>query len=119
MKMRKQSFALIVGTGLALTACGDMIASESEMDPITRAVSGQTLIQGENVINTNADGTMTGTTAGGDEIRGAWAVRNGQWCRTLTLPARLAGTACQDVELGDGEITFTAADGGSATYQVQ
>ena len=119
MKMRKQSFVLVAVAGMALTACGDMMTGEAEMDPITRAVSGQTLTLGDSAINVMPNGALTGTVPGG-ELRGAWEVRNGQWCRTITMPERTAGTACHDVELGDNQITFLNPDGSPGdTWQIQ
>ena len=94
------------------------MTGQAEMDPITRALAGNSLVLGDSIVNVNADGTLDGTTPNG-ELRGAWAVRDGRWCRTITLPETNAGTQCQEVELGEGEATLTAADGRASTWQIQ
>ena len=116
--MRKQTCILVAAAGLTLAACGDMMTGQAEMDPITRALAGNTISIGESVVNVNRDGTLDGTTPNG-ELRGAWAVRDGRWCRTITSPEANAGTQCQEVDLGEGEVTFTAANGQTSTWQIQ
>ena len=117
--MRASIFGMTAAAGLALSACGDMTGGQPEMDPITRAISGQTLTRGDNTIMIMPNGAMRGTTPAG-ELLGVWEVRDGQWCRTISAPENVAGTACQGVELGDGEITFLEGDGSPGnTWQIQ
>lgn len=103
--MRVKSFALFAAAGLALAACGETMGGATEMDPITRAVSGNTLTRGDTAIEVNTDGTL------GGHVRGTWTVSNGQWCDTIIEPEEVAGTTCMGVELGDGELTFINDDG--------
>ncbi|MCC5987678.1 MAG: hypothetical protein JJT95_08350 [Pararhodobacter sp.] len=117
--MKAQSFALVCAAGLALTACGDMMDRPADVDPVTRAVSGNTLTYGNVALNVNPDGTLDGTTPAGD-LRGTWMVQNGQWCDTIIEPEDQAGTTCMNVELGDSELTFINPDGSRGnTWQIQ
>lgn len=117
--MKKQTFALMATAGLALAACGDMMGGQPEPDPITRALSGNTITFGAVSMNVNRDGTLDGETPSGT-LQGRWAVRDGQWCDTIVEPENFAGTTCTDVELGDGEITFLDDDGSPGnTWQIQ
>lgn len=117
--MKAKSFALVCAAGLALTACGDMMNGSADIDPVTRAVSGNTLVHGDVAINVGTDGTLDGTTPGG-EFSGTWIVQNGQWCDTIIEPADMAGTTCMNVELGDSELTFINEDGSPGnTWQIQ
>ncbi|MCC5999794.1 MAG: hypothetical protein JJU19_02890 [Pararhodobacter sp.] len=108
--MKLQTLSIVTGAGLFLAACGDMAGGQPETDPVTRALSGNTMTFGEVSIEVNPDGTLAGETPDGD-LAGRWAVRDGQWCDTIVEPEAYAGTTCMDVELGDGEITFLDADG--------
>lgn len=63
------------------------------------------------VINANADGTLTG--AG---VKGTWTIKNGQWCRTLTEPKAFAGSACQKMDIQGNVMTLTRANGSTARY---
>jgi hypothetical protein len=117
-RMKLFTFSLIAGSVVALSACMPA-GTMTEADPITAAVSGRTLVAGETTINAGADGSLTGTLANGNALEGGWTVRDGQWCRTLTAPAAIAGTACQDAELGDGTLTLTNTDGSTTTWAIQ
>jgi hypothetical protein len=116
--MKLVTLSIIAGSIVALSACmptGGM----DDADPITSAVSGRSLTAGGTTINVGADGSLSGTSANGTEISGAWTVRDGQWCRTLTAPAAIAGTACQPAELGDGTLTLTNVGGTTTTWMIQ
>ena len=108
--MKATPFALAAAAGLALAACDGMMAGQPTMDPITRAVSGNTLTRGDVAITVNTDGTLEGTTPAG-EFSGTWTVQGEQWCDTIVEPADMAGTTCLNVDIGDGEITFINPDG--------
>lgn len=115
MKLLTAPTILVLLAGAA--ACVQ-VETTSEMDPITAAVSGRTLVAGESVLVAGADGSLSGTLANGAELTGAWVVRDGQWCRTLVTPESLAGTACQDAELGNGTITIDGTNG-ATTWTIQ
>ncbi|MGA9434656.1 MAG: hypothetical protein WBV62_10525 [Roseobacter sp.] len=52
----------------------------------------------------------------GNEITdGAWEIRNGKCCCTLTTPAQLAGTECQDITI-DGETATIVGRNGPVNY---
>jgi hypothetical protein len=54
---------------------------------------------------------MSGTVRGAP-FAGAWTVRNERFCRTITQPARLVGTECQDVTFNDdGSMTIDGVNG--------
>lgn len=93
---------LVCFTMIACSTTNEVIAD----DPLTAAISGKTLVQGDNRILFSPNGRLSGTLANGDEVAGAWAIRDGRYCRTLTSPERVAGTVCQDVELGEQTVSF-------------
>lgn len=80
-------------------------------DPISDAVSGKTLTHSKNKLKLRKNGKLTGNLSDGSKLSGAWTVRDGQFCRTLKKPERLAGTECQEAVLGDGVITITGRTG--------
>ncbi len=99
------------GWPFAILACFTMVAclatdEIAQDDPVTAAISGRTLVQGNNRLLLSSNGQLSGTLANGDEVEGAWTVRDGSYCRTLTSPERHAGTECQQAELGDGTVSF-------------
>lgn len=107
--------ALITAALLTLAACGG-----SAPDPITQAVSGRTLVQGDTRISPQANGDLVGTLANGDALAGTWRVKDGKWCRTLNAPERFSGPeVCQDVALGEGEIVITGSNGEPQTYTIE
>jgi hypothetical protein len=94
------------------------LAGPAMADPLTDALAGKTLVNDSSEIKVNADGSLIGT-AGGAALEGTWSVENGQWCRTLTAPARAAGSACQAATLNaDGTITFDGVRG-PVTYAIR
>lgn len=111
-------FAFTIGIFGVLSACNQTMNSTAvnpEADPITQAISGKRLVADRgDFIDVNANGILTGM-VGPDQsnrLAGAWEIRNGQWCRTLTEPAALAGTSCQDASLnGDGTVTIDGVNG--------
>lgn len=81
-----------------------------QMDPLTAAISGQSFMSGETRLTFQTDGRLVGAGPVGD-IRGAWTVRDGRLCRTLTAPQATAGTECQTAELREGGVAITRTDG--------
>ncbi|SDO61703.1 hypothetical protein SAMN05216196_10790 [Lutimaribacter pacificus] len=112
-----QKIFMLAGVGLLTTAC---VQATTEMDPLTAAISGKSIVAGSGaVVNVAPNGSLTGTLPNGTELEGAWTVRDGDFCRTLTAPDNLAGTKCQEAELGDGTVTLTDADGTSTLWTIQ
>lgn len=106
----KTKLALLM-TVTALLAAGCMQdQGTTQMDPLTAAVSGKTLVAGETSVYVNPNGTLSGQTPAGS-IAGTWEVRNGQWCRNLTAPAALANSACQDAQLNGNILTLPNSAG--------
>lgn len=110
------SFAVLA---FASTTMGCVPAtSNSDTDPITAAVSGRTLTLGSSRLDVGADGTLTGVIRNGDELVGTWSVQNGQWCRTIVQPTRLAGSECQNASVGNGTFTVDGLQG-PLTWQIE
>mgnify|MGYP001099742383 CR=1 FL=1 len=112
-----KSFPLVGALGF-LTACEATMSSDAttvDADPITQAISGKRLVADRgDYINVGANGSLTGMVGPNQSValEGAWVIRNGQWCRTLTAPSSLAGTDCQDATLnGDGTLTIDGVNG--------
>lgn len=116
--MNARTLGMIAAAGLALAACDNMMggqppvepAAQAHVDPITQALSGNTLTRGDISIHINPDGTLSGTSPAGDLI-GTWEVQDGQWCDTIVEPEAAAGAHCMAVALGDDEVTFINPDG--------
>lgn len=109
--------AALVAAGFILIACTETTTAPT--DPITARLAGNTLFNDNLRFTTNEDGSLVGTTAGGENIAGTWAVRDGKWCRTLSEPERLVGSACQDITLNDdGTVTIVGVNG-PGTFQFE
>ena len=80
-------------------------------DPITTAIAGKSITSAGAVIKLRKNGKLSGTMKNGTKLAGAWTVRDGKFCRTLTAPEAAAGTACQQAVLGNGTITITGKQG--------
>lgn len=95
------------------TTIAAIVASTALADPITEALSGKILVAPGQEITAHADGRLIGKVGQNldTDLVGAWEIRDGQWCRTLTEPAAAAGTACQDITLGDGVVTIVGGNG--------
>ncbi|MEM8956460.1 MAG: hypothetical protein AAGC86_01475 [Pseudomonadota bacterium] len=93
--------------------CLSLAATSVRADPVTEALAGKTLVAPGQNITTHADGTLTGKVGENLDIDliGTWEIRDGQWCRTLSQPAAAAGSACQDITLGDGVVTIVGSRG--------
>lgn len=111
----------VVASSVFLSACAEQpkIATDT-VDPITAAISGKSLVRDDAVFDVGSDGSLTGKGGPGmaTEFKGAWAIRDGKWCRTFTEPASFAGTECQPADLGDGTITITGR-AGPMVWQIQ
>lgn len=95
------------------------IASEAGADnsgKLKRQLSGKTLKNESVKLSLNRDGTMVGDTVAGDTLAGTWVVRDGNFCRTVVIPANLRGTECQSVTIKGKQATFTSPDGQSRSY---
>lgn len=103
--MKKKMLFICVAVSLA--GC----VSVDGGDPLYDAVVDRTLVRedGNLTIFAASDGTLTGTFPAGD-LEGTWEIRNGQWCRTVSSPERLAGSACQEMSLTENGVEINGAN---------
>ncbi len=108
---------LLIAATLGLGLAGAAVASDADL---TKALAGKTLVGGNAEIKVKKNGGLTGKVGkkGDIKIKGAWQIRDGKWCRTLSEPAQFAGTACQAMTLGDGTVTIDSSSG-PITYQIK
>ncbi len=99
---------------LVLAAAVPSSALASDAD-IKAALAGKTITSGKSVIKIRKNGRMTGKVGknGDVKIEGAWAIRDGKWCRTIKEPQSFSGTECQTLSFGDGTVSFTGSRGTS------
>ena len=101
----KKSIFMVLGA-VALAAC-------QTMSPLQSQLSGKTGTNANSTIAFNEDGTLSGS------VTGTWEARGGQFCRTITSPESVAGTACQDAEVDGDQLTITRENGSPVTYTLQ
>lgn len=117
-RLAKSGFLLAAAAALGVSGCmqtGGMAAGDmGEAESLTARLSGKTLTnETGGTIVLGADGSLSGV------VEDAWTERDGQFCRTLTSPARLAGTLCQNVCFDDeGTVTFLTGAGGDTPWTI-
>jgi len=113
-QMKKLSIALIASAAL-LTACGDRYSDPAPMplDPISQQLVGKKLTSTGMVLQLQEFNKMAGRAGpNGDVlIDGAWEIRQGKFCRTITAPAQMIGTECQDISIDGDTATLVGRDG--------
>lgn len=103
--------AATVIAGCTPSATTQAPATGAAAEGLQATLSGRTLSNDNGEINLGTNGRMSGTVRGAP-FAGAWTVRNEQFCRTITQPARVAGTECQDVTFNDdGTVTIDGVNG--------
>lgn len=92
-----------------MTATQAMASDEA----IKKTLAGKSIVNEGSEFKLRRNGGITGKAGPNRDIifKGAWAIRDGKWCRTFTEPKSFAGTECQPMELGDGTITITGRNG--------
>ena len=106
--MRK---SILIACVFAPTAgFGTVQAQADQTEKVWKAVSGKTLVNGKPKFKAHRNGRLTGS-SGSTKFKGAWTIRDGSWCRTITEPKEAAGTLCQQTVLGNGTITITGGNG--------
>lgn len=111
----------------ALIAGVSALASPSFADDFTRIeteaefrklVVNRKLTLGENYATFKKNGKVTGE-FGGAKLDGAWAWRDGYWCRTLTTHSK--NTDCQLMEISGNQLrgTRSRGKGQSFVYQIK
>lgn len=103
---------VILGLGLAV------FAAVPAMADLAGDLAGKTLVAKKTQITLGADGSLSGN-VGKDALQGSWSVSKGQFCRTITAPARLASEACLAASLSGGTLTVTRPDGTVLVYTVK
>lgn len=95
---------------LALSMGSPVFADDAA---IAKKLSGKTILHEAAEFKIRRNGRLTGKAGPKRDIvfKGAWAIRNGKWCRTFTEPEQWAGTECQPIEFGNGTITITGRNG--------
>lgn len=93
----------IVSASLGACAMPTDVPAE---DPVAEQLSGKTIARSGTTITLQPNGALVGSSPDGTEISGAWAVRDGRFCRTLATPESIAGTSCQGVEITGKTVVF-------------
>ncbi|QBF30421.1 hypothetical protein [Thalassococcus sp. S3] len=80
-------------------------------------VAGKTVVTDTSTVTILKNGKLRGTvTSNGAKISGAWAWRDGFWCRSVTVAGNDAGTDCQLVEVDGTRIRGTRDRGRGETF---
>ncbi|RVT83941.1 hypothetical protein DXV76_09510 [Rhodobacteraceae bacterium CCMM004] len=106
------SLAIVSLAGCQASTGGETV--RQSMSAPWLSIVDKTLVSGESRVVVKSDGTVVGT-----GIRGTWEERDGRYCRTLTEPARFAGTECQVVTLNGNQVSFDNQMGRVSTWTVQ
>ena len=116
----KQIAAALFASAVVLSACGGGSPEPAPMpaDPITQQLVGKTLTGTGLKMQLQEGNRMVGRAGVGTStvpIDGAWEIREGRFCRTLSAPSQLAGTECQDISI-EGETATIAGRNGPTTF---
>lgn len=119
--MKKLLIASIASATL-LAACGDTMTSSApdSMDPITAQLVGKRLTSTGMTLQLQEGNRMAGRAGPNGDVLldGFWEIREGQFCRTVTAPAQMAGTECQDITI-DGETATLVGRDGPTTFIIE
>lgn len=106
----------VIWVTIAISALAGSVA----MAEITaEQVAGKTLRLKGSVLVIGADGNLSGTTEKGEDVTGNWSVKNGEWCRTITAPARLANTDCKPATVKNRKLILTQKDGSTVAFNIK
>ena len=109
--------SLTILTIPALTILAACATSSADVDPLIAPIVDKTLTNSENgmTVVLGSDGSVKG--GNGDvTIEGAYEMRDGKYCRTLTLPESFAGTECQNVTITEDSVEFESPSGRRSTW---
>jgi hypothetical protein len=98
--------------------CFVLFAQIAQAQNLSEALAGKTLTSEKNSLLLSKDGRLTGV-LGKDKLVGAWTIRDGKFCRTISEPVRHAGTACQSVKIDGKVVTFMRADGTPQAWSME
>lgn len=112
--MKNLSIALVACCAL-LAACGDRSSGPAPMplDPVSQQLVGKKLTSTGMVLQLQEGNRMVGSAgpSGNVKIDGAWEIREGRFCRTISAPAQMAGTECEDISIDGDTATLVGRDG--------
>ena len=112
--MKKLSIIFAASAAL-LTACGDRTPAPAPMplDPISQQLVGKRLSSTGMILQLQEGNRMAGRAgpSGDVLIDGAWQIREGRFCRTITAPSQMAGTECGDISVDGNTATIAGRDG--------
>lgn len=117
----KKLFVATIASASMLAACGDTMSTSAPatetMDPITAQLVGKRLTSTGMTMQLQEGNRMAGRAgpSGNVLIDGAWEIRDGDFCRTITAPAQMAGTECQAITI-DGETATLQGRDGPTTF---
>lgn len=83
-------------------------------DVLTQQLVNKTLTSTGSTISLLEGNRLIGRAGPGNQsvnIAGAWQIREGRFCRTLTEPSQLAGTECQDISIDGDSVTIDGVNG--------
>lgn len=100
-----------------LSICSAVVPAAAEIT--AEQIAGKTVVSDGGTFVIGAGGTLSGTVGKGDQIGGTWAVKDGQWCRTISTPKRHAGSACQAASIKGTTLTVTRADGSEVSFRIK
>ncbi|MEM9212532.1 MAG: hypothetical protein AAGA63_13700 [Pseudomonadota bacterium] len=101
----KTIFSALVLT-IALTGTGFAGGTEDAVNTIL----GKKLYGDDLVLTVKKNGKITGKWKG-DTLKGAWEIRDGDFCRTMSVNGQELGTSCQAVQLVEGGVKFSDVKG--------
>lgn len=81
-------------------------------------ISGKTIVSKGGTFTYGADGTLTGM-VGKDALEGTWSVKKGKICRTIKVPKKHAGSACQTANIEGSNLTIIRDDGSRVSFKIQ
>ena len=117
----KRFSVVLCASVLALTACSqsDPVPQTSQ-DPITEQLVGKRLVGPGLTLRLLEGNQLAGRAGTGNQVSidGAWEIREGRFCRTISQPSQLAGTECQDITI-DGETATLVGRDGPQTFIIE
>ncbi|MEP1354484.1 MAG: hypothetical protein ABJX32_16585 [Tateyamaria sp.] len=119
--MKKLSIVLFASTAM-LAACGDGYSDPASipLDPISQQLVGKRLVSTGMTLHLQEGNRMAGRAgpSGDVNIDGAWQIREGKFCRTISEPVQMVGTECQDISI-DGETATLVGRDGPTTFIIE
>lgn len=112
--------AALIASAVVLSACGGSNSAPppAPSDPITQQLVGKVLQGTDLTLRLQEGNRLAGSAGSGTAtvpIDGAWEIRDGRFCRTLSAPSQLAGTECQDIVI-EGETATLQTRNGPRTF---